>query len=188
MWSQSRLVNNAYIVVECDFPRDRFVSKKLWAVWKNQQEEIKEDGFRFRKRDDTGLWKIAYWHTITEESHVKDNTTGKPQWRMLMEQKLAKWIAVLEATVIDQDDFSRPKKVVVNIEKPAAAVAKPVTYEESVLDFEMNLDEEGETVSKPIPKPKPPVKPAAAFAIPKAVNKPVRVDVQKLLEAPDEEY
>lgn len=200
-WSKSRLISNdTKIVVDCDFPRDRTLQQKFWALWREHKDALKNDGFSIKKNEAAECWRIAYWHTVNDVSHVKDETTGKPQWRMDMERKLERWIRVLETIEVEQDRFARARRQAVPV-KPAAVEESTAQFiEESVLDaavsqsdsldFDLSLNEEGEVVStsilvksvpaKPIPKTLPPV----AAKVP---NRPVRVDINKLLDD-DEEY
>lgn len=199
-WSRSRLaVGDTKIVVDCEFPKDRVGKQKLFAMWSEHKDALKAAGFSLKKNDQSLIWHIAYWHTVNEQSHVleQDNTDRpKPQWRLEMERKLAHWVGVYEATQVEQQDqFTRPKRSTATVVTPPAPTAAPVTvqYENSVLDFEMELDEDGEAVSKPVPPtPKPaaaPSKPAAKKEPYVKVNhKPVRVDIAKLLDAPEEDY
>lgn len=186
-WSKSRLIsNNTKIVIDCDFPRDRPTQKKFWALWKEHKEALKADGFSIRKNEATESWGVAYWHTVDNNSHVKDDKTGKPQWRITMERKMERWIGVLETIEIEPDQYSKPKKTVANMNAPIPAAVE-TKYEASDLDLDssMEMNDQGEVISKPAvvgaSGKKASAKPTAAPA-PKPPNKPIRVDISKLLD------
>lgn len=142
---------------------------------KTYKDALNEDGFTTKKDKYTG-WKIVYWHTITNTSHINDEKTGKPFWRVDMDAKLERWMRVLETVELD-NPYERRTKTMTSPDTLANLPPPPTTSSKSDSDLDLDLDLD-ESERPKLPKRRP----AAKHKAPQK-QKPRPVDVSSLLAA-----
>lgn len=87
-WSSGKLVKNETMIVkQAVIPQNKEVSGPIWDLWNKYKEEIRKDNFSIKKYD--GIWRVSYFHDITENSmQVVDGTR---KWEKEFEEKLEKY-------------------------------------------------------------------------------------------------
>ncbi len=89
-WSNVTVKNGNLIVCFTAFPTNDNLKNDIWNLWKAKKDELKEEGFGIGKDPKTGVWKINYFHNVTDTSYEK-TIDGKHMWKHHFDAKLIKW-------------------------------------------------------------------------------------------------
>lgn len=87
-WSTPRPVSEHSSIMICsNMPKNAINRAKLWNLWREDKQELKEDGFTIRKYNN--LWSISYFHTVCANTYnnVFSNATNKLEPKYLIDFK-----------------------------------------------------------------------------------------------------
>lgn len=99
-WSYPRNVRDGKsIMMTAGFPDNKFLSKKLWDLWRSCKTDLKQDGFRVSKFAE--VWKISYFCDITDDNIALRD--GKAVYMHDFEDKYNRWVYVYEHPIPVED-------------------------------------------------------------------------------------
>jgi len=90
-------------MITAPLPTNPILRKKIWNLWATHKEELKSDGFRVKKYNDT--WSIAYFQDVNDESY--ERVDSEPLYMKVFKEVFAKWQKVHETI---SDVPPRPSK------------------------------------------------------------------------------
>lgn len=87
-WSTPRPVSeHTSILIWSHMPKNAINRAKLWNLWREDKQDLKEDGFNVRKYNN--VWSISYFHTVCTNTYdnVFSKATNKLEPKYLIDFK-----------------------------------------------------------------------------------------------------
>lgn len=93
--------NGNYVILEAPLPDGEIAKESLWQLWRSSKQQLKDDGFSVKKKDNT--WIVMYFHKIGATSF--QGSPANPAWRAEFEAKITKWDSQEQDDITVVTDF-----------------------------------------------------------------------------------